>query len=69
MAKISETSLIQDDAIMNKIYFLRGSKIMLDRDLASLQILCFSLMKRRLKSWNRKMRYHPANILVVIYAG
>ena len=36
MAKISETSLIQDDAIMSKIYFLRGRKIMLDRDLAVL---------------------------------
>jgi hypothetical protein len=36
MAKVSKTSLIQDDAIMSKIYFLRGRKIMLDRDLAVL---------------------------------
>jgi hypothetical protein len=30
------TSMIPDDVILNKIYFIRGMKVMLDRDLAEL---------------------------------
>jgi hypothetical protein len=36
MAKASKELIIPDEVILNKIYFLRGQKVMLDRDLAKL---------------------------------
>nr|WP_314895899.1 ORF6N domain-containing protein [uncultured Flavobacterium sp.] len=32
----NEISLVPDDVVMNKIYFIRNQKVMLDRDLATL---------------------------------
>jgi hypothetical protein len=32
----AEISLIPDDVVINKIYFIRNQKVMLDRDLAEL---------------------------------
>jgi hypothetical protein len=32
----TEISLIPDDVVINKIYFIRNQKVMLDRDLAEL---------------------------------
>jgi hypothetical protein len=36
MAKSENNTLIPDEVIMKKIYLLRGSKVMMDRDLADL---------------------------------
>ena len=32
MAKASKALMIPDELVMNKIYFIRGQKVMLDRD-------------------------------------
>lgn len=36
MAKAKKASLLPDEAIISKIYFVRGQKVMLDKDLAEL---------------------------------
>jgi len=36
MAKAIKTLMIPDELVMNKIYVIRGQKVMLDRDLAAL---------------------------------
>jgi len=36
MSKTAKTLMISDELVMNKIYFIRGQKVMLDRDLAEL---------------------------------
>lgn len=36
MAKATKTLMIPDELVMNKIYLIRGQKVMLDFDLASL---------------------------------
>lgn len=36
MAKITKTLMIPDELVINKIYFIREKKVMLDRDLAGL---------------------------------
>ncbi len=36
MAKASKTLIVPDELVMNKIYLIRGQKVMLDRDLAVL---------------------------------
>jgi len=35
-AKTKTTSLIPDERIINRIFFIRGRKVMIDRDLAEL---------------------------------
>jgi ORF6N domain-containing protein len=44
MAKTIKAILIPDEIVMNKIYFLRGQKVMLDEDLAQL----YQVVTRRL---------------------
>jgi len=36
MAKAHKTLMISDELVMNKIYLIRGKKVMIDRDLAEL---------------------------------
>ena len=36
MAKAIKTLMIPDELVMNKIYMIRGQKVMLDKDLAEL---------------------------------
>jgi len=36
MAKTNKELLIPDELVMNKIYLIRGHKVMLDKDLAEL---------------------------------
>jgi ORF6N domain len=36
MAKKTNQPILVDDTVINKIYFIRGKKIMLDRDLAEM---------------------------------
>ncbi len=44
MVKTIKAILIPDEIVMNKIYFLRGQKVMLDEDLAQL----YQVVTRRL---------------------
>ena len=54
MAKASKTLIIPDELVMNKIYLIRGQKVMLDKDLAVL----FDIQSIRLREQvKRKMRY------------
>jgi len=39
MAKQQKESAITDEWVMNKIYLIRGQKVMLDKDLAELYIV------------------------------
>ena len=50
MTTISNKLVIPDDIIMRKIYFIRGQKIMLDRDLAEL----YGVETKRLKGAGEK---------------
>lgn len=50
MAKNIRQSSIPDEIIMDKIYFIRGQKIMLDRDLAEL----YGVETKRLKEAVRR---------------
>ncbi len=36
MAKLSLQALVVEEKILNKIYFIRGEKVMIDRDLAEM---------------------------------
>ena len=39
MAKIKKQTAVPDEVIINKIYFIRGQKVMLDKDLAGLYVV------------------------------
>jgi len=49
MAKSDNSTLIPDEVIMKKIYLLRGSKVMLDRDLADLYEIETKQLKRAVR--------------------
>ena len=49
MAKEKNTSIISNDVIMNKIYYIRGQKVMLDRDLAKLYAVETKALKQSVK--------------------
>jgi len=50
MAKTTKLMLIPDEAVINKIYFIRGQKVMLDKDLAEL----YDVETKRLKEAVRR---------------
>ncbi|MEI9912297.1 MAG: ORF6N domain-containing protein [Bacteroidota bacterium] len=50
MAKASKELMIPDELVMNKIYLIRGKKVMLDRDLAGL----YDVETKRLKEAVRR---------------
>ena len=50
MAKTIKSILIPDEVVINKIYFIRGQKIMLDKDLAEL----YDVETKRLKEAVRR---------------
>ncbi len=49
MAKNDNSALIPDEVIMKKIYMFRGSKVMLDRDLADLYEIEYKQLKRAVR--------------------
>jgi hypothetical protein len=49
MEKVTKTLLIADELVMNKIYMVRGQKVMLDRDLAELYGVETKQLKRQVK--------------------
>jgi hypothetical protein len=50
MAKATKLMLIPDEVVINKIYFIRGQKVMLDKDLAEL----YDVETKRLKEAVRR---------------
>jgi hypothetical protein len=50
MAETTKALLIPDEVVMNKIYFIRGQKVMLDKDLAEL----YDVETKRLKEAVRR---------------
>lgn len=49
MAKAIKTLMIPDEIVMNKIYMIRGQKVMLDRDLAALYQVKTSVLNQSVK--------------------
>ena len=48
--KVSDKSILPDELIINKIYFIRGQKVMLDKDLAEM----YGIETKRLKEAVRR---------------
>ena len=53
--------LVSDVAVINKIYLIRGKKVMLDRDLAELYAVSTSRLNEQVKR-NRKMRHQVGEV-------
>ena len=49
MSKASKELMIPDELVMNKIYLIRGQKVMLDRDLAELYGVGTKVLKQAVK--------------------
>ena len=49
MVKATKALMIPDELVMNKIYMIRGQKVMLDRDLAELYCVETKQLKRQVK--------------------
>ena len=60
MAKSNKTPVIADELVMNKIYFIRGQKVMIDVDLATL----YHVETRRLNEQvNRNKERFPEDFM------
>jgi len=60
MAKQVKAIVVADEVIMNKIYFIRGQNVMIDRDLAEL----YGVETRRLKEQvNRNTSRFPSHFM------
>ena len=60
MAKKDIAQLISDEVVINKIYFIRGHKVMLDRDLAELYGVETKRLKEQVK---RNMERFPKHFM------
>jgi len=60
MAKASKETIVADEIIMNKIYFIRKQKIMLDRDLAELYGVQAIRLREQVK---RNIERFPSNFM------
>ena len=60
MANIETALAIPDEVVMNKIYFIRGQKVMLDRDLAELYTVTTGNLN---KAVNRNMKRFPDDFM------
>lgn len=65
MKKYKTTVSIADEIIINKIYVVRGQKIMLDRDLAELYGIETKVLKQAVK---RNLKRFPADFMFVMNA-
>jgi hypothetical protein len=66
MAKAIKALMIPDELVMNKIYLIRGQKVMLDRDLAGL----YSVETKRLKEAVRRNIYRfPEDFMFEMTSG
>ncbi len=63
---MEDTILIPDESIQNKIYFIRGQKVMLDRDLAEL----YNVENKRLKEQvKRNIERFPGRFMFELTAA
>ncbi|HET6244519.1 MAG TPA: ORF6N domain-containing protein [Bacteroidia bacterium] len=60
MAKKETTITVPDEIVMNKIYYIRGQKVMLDRDLAELYGVTTGNLN---KAVNRNIRRFPEDFM------
>ncbi|MBS1638064.1 MAG: ORF6N domain-containing protein [Bacteroidetes bacterium] len=60
MAKRETAVSVPDELVMNKIYFIRGHKVMLDSDLAELYLVDNKQLKRQVR---RNMDRFPADFM------
>ena len=60
MSDINNASIIPDETIMGKIYFIRGQKVMIDTDLAELYEVETKALKQAVK---RNMDIFPENFM------
>lgn len=62
MAKVisKNISILHDESIINKIYFIRGQKVMLDRDLASMYNVETRILNQSVK---RNLDRFPADFM------
>jgi len=60
MAKKETELMVQDDLVMSQIYFIRGQKVMLDRDLAKLYGVETKQLKRQV---NRNIERFPEDFM------
>ena len=66
MAKATKAMIIPDELLMNKIYLIRGQKVMLDRDLAEL----YGVETKRLKeAVRRNIDRFPEDFLFEMSSG
>lgn len=60
MAKASKAAIIADEVVMNKIYYIRKQKVMLDRDLAGLYGVQAIRLREQVK---RNIERFPSNFM------
>ncbi len=60
MAKKETGLMVPDEIVMNKIYFIRGQKVMVDRDLASLYGVETKVLKQAI---NRNIKRFPEDFM------
>ncbi|MGG9961201.1 ORF6N domain-containing protein [Ferruginibacter sp. SUN106] len=60
MARLSKSVAIADEIIMNKIYAVRGQKVMIDRDLAELYQVETKVLKQAVR---RNIRRFPGDFM------
>ena len=60
MAKSVKSSTVEDEVIMNKIYVVRGQKVMIDRDLAELYQVETKVLKQAVR---RNARRFPNDFM------
>ncbi|MES2131567.1 MAG: ORF6N domain-containing protein [Bacteroidota bacterium] len=61
MTKVENSIIIVDEVVMNKIYIVRGQKVMLDRDLAELYQIETKHLKRQVK---RNIERFPDDFMI-----
>ena len=65
MAKKKNSLILPDEVIINKIYLLRGQKVMIDRDLADLYGVETKVLKRAVR---RNIDRFPGDFMFVLKA-
>jgi phage regulator Rha-like protein len=60
MNEETKTSIVPDEVVMNKIYLIRGQKVMIDRDLAGLYGVETKQLKRQVK---RNIKRFPPDFM------
>jgi len=61
MTRVENSIIIVDEVVMNKIYIVRGQKVMLDRDLAELYQIETKYLKRQVK---RNIERFPDDFMI-----